>query len=117
MFGFVRTLAVSNLRAQHAPFITATDASTGWLAAVRADAPQAVVAEVSRRGLRKGRWAKLLPPRQARRRANGSLAPEDELPAESFDARSLWVLLARTLVLKNGGGNRCSGLSTSTSWS
>ncbi|CAK9021478.1 unnamed protein product [Durusdinium trenchii] len=48
------SLAVSNLRAQHTPFITATDASTGWLA-----------------------W----------RRANGSLAPEDELPAESFDAR------------------------------
>ena len=43
------SLAVSNLRAQHTPFITATDASTGWLAAVRADAPQAIC-----RGIKKG---------------------------------------------------------------
>ena len=90
-------LAVANLRAQFAPFITATDASNDWLAAVRAPVPPSIVAEVGRRGLRKGRWTKLLPPAKAWQRAGGWLDPAEELPDDSFDARPLWVLLARCL--------------------
>ena len=90
-------LAVSNLRAQFAPFVTATDASNDWLAAVRAPMPLPIVSEVGRRGLRKGRWTKLLPPSKAWQRAGGRLDPADELPDDCFDARPLWVLLARCL--------------------
>lgn len=88
-------LAAANLRAQYTPFITATDASNHWLAAVRASVPQSIVSEAARRGLRKGRWSKLLPPHKAWRRAAGVLDETEELPEDCFDARPLWVTLAR----------------------
>ena len=90
-------LATTNLRARFQPFITSTDASSGWLAAVRAQAPLAIVSEVARRGLRKGRWSKLLPSHQAWLRSHGILDPGDELPGDTYDARPIWVLLARCL--------------------
>lgn len=90
-------LATTNLRAQYQPFSTSTDASSGWLAAVRASVPRAIVAEVARRGLRKGRWSKLLPAHQAWLRSHGLLGESEELPGDAYDARPIWVLLARCL--------------------
>ena len=91
-------LSVCNLRAQYEPFVTSTDASLDWMAAVRAPAPLTLVSEVARRGLRKGRWTRLLPADKAWLRAHGALGPDSELPGgDSFDARPVWLLLARGL--------------------
>lgn len=65
---------------------------------MRASAPLPIVREACRCGLRKGKWAKLLPPDQAWLRSHELLNPLQELPdGEAYDARPLWLVLARGL--------------------
>lgn len=96
------SLAVVNLRARAAPFISATDASGSWMAGVRAEIPEAVSAEVFRHVIRKGVWSKLLPPMAARDRMHGVLAEEDELPnsEDQYNSHPLWSTLARSLTYR-----------------
>ena len=68
------TLAVVNLRAPFGSFVSATDASRRAIAAVRAPLPSRAVAELSRHTLRKGIWARLLPPGRALLREHGLLS-------------------------------------------
>eukprot|EP00438_Fugacium_kawagutii_P003588 Skav221596 [mRNA] locus=scaffold1698:358778:363001:+ [translate_table: standard] len=89
-----------NLKAQFAPFISATDASMDWLAAVRAPIASQLAQEFSRRSLRKGIWSRLLPPGKAWLHSHGNLDPEDEVPDEKYDTHPLWSLLARSLSYK-----------------
>ena len=80
-------------------FLTATDSSNDWMAAVRAPLAAELVGESSRRSLKKGAWSRLLPPHKAWLRANGRLDRSDELPDpdQVFDAHPLWVVLAKSL--------------------
>ena len=90
-------LAVADLRAQFLPFIGATDASGEWMAAVRAPVSQKVVQEVSRFSLKKGNWAKLLPPEKAWLRLHSRLEPGEELPGDSYNTHPLWTTMASCL--------------------
>ena len=92
------TLAVVNLRAPFGSFVSATDASRRAIAAVRAPLPSRAVAELSRHTLRKGIWARLLPPGRALLREHGLLNAEDEVPDEKYRTHPLWETLARSLV-------------------
>ena len=89
------SLAVVNLRAAFADFVSATDSSSSVMAGVRASVPVGVTSEVSRHCLRKGLWSKLLPPGQALLREHGVLPREDEMPEDSFSYHPLWDVLAR----------------------
>ena len=93
------SLAVVNLRASYAPFVCATDASMGWMAAVRAPLPEKICRELGRHTIRKGVWAKLLPPHAAWCRSHGILPAEEELPEgeEPYTVHPLWEVIARTL--------------------
>ena len=93
-------LASADIRAQFLPFVGATDASGDWLAAVRADLDISVVQEVSRYSLKKGNWAKLLPPEKAWLRLHSSLDPAEELPGEVYNTHPLWTTLASCLEYK-----------------
>ena len=62
-------LATADLRAEFLPMISATDASSDCLGAVRATLPVRCTAEFSRFSLRKGTWSRLLPPGRAELRA------------------------------------------------
>ena len=85
------------MRARFLPFVTATDASSTWMAAVRADLDEKVIQECSRHSLKKGNWSRLLPPDKAWMRSHGILKPEDELPEETYNTHPLWTLLANSL--------------------
>ena len=91
-------LCVADLRAQVAEAMFATDASDDRIAAVRADLPCRVAAEVYRHALQKGAWSRLLSEPQAWFKAKGLLEAEDELPGEeAFTPHPLWRILARSL--------------------
>lgn len=95
-------LAVVNLRARAAPFVSATDASGSWMAGVRAEVPEAVSMELFRHVIRKGVWSKLLPPTAARDRMHGELREEDELPnpEDQYTSHPLWSAMARSLTYR-----------------
>lgn len=96
-FVVLSSLSVVNLRAHFSDFVCATDASTGWMAAVRASLPSRVVQELSRHCLRKGVWTKLLSPEAEWRRAHDLLPEDEELPDFVFSVHPLWEVLARSL--------------------
>ena len=96
-FVTLASLSVVNLRAAYADFVAATDASTGWLAAVRAKVPPAIVQELSRHCLRKGVWSRLLPVASEWKRAHGVLPEDEELPDHVFTVHPFWELMARGL--------------------
>lgn len=93
------SLAVVNLRAVFAPFVCATDASMGWMAAVRSPLPPKICQELSRHTIRKGLWSRLLNPNAALQRSHGQLAAEDEVPEdeEPYSMHPFWEILARSL--------------------
>eukprot|EP00435_Cladocopium_sp_Y103_P050506 s1798_g15.t1 len=91
------TLAVVNLRADFAPFVSATDSSGSTIAAVRACEPRLVAKEAARHCVRKGVWTKLLQPGKALLRMHGLLDPDDEMPEEGYRTHPLWEILARGL--------------------
>ena len=93
------TLAVVNLRAEFADFVIATDASSSWMAAVIAELSAGINRELSRHCLKKGIWAKLLPPGRALLREPGMPAETDEVPEleEMFRSHPLWDVLARSV--------------------
>ena len=90
-------LAVGDLRAGFLPMVSATDASSGAMAAVSAFLPAPVVKECARYALKKGTWSRLLPPGRAELRKLQLLSPEDELPGDALTCHPLWSLLARGL--------------------
>eukprot|EP00438_Fugacium_kawagutii_P016438 Skav226419 [mRNA] locus=scaffold4012:34984:39191:- [translate_table: standard] len=90
-------LACTNLRAQYLGKIVATDSSLEMMAGVHGEVPVSIATEVGRRSLKRGVWARLLPPGQAWMRAHGQLAPEDELPEDCYQVHPLWSLLARSV--------------------
>ena len=75
-------LAVVNLRAKHADFVVATDASCDTLAAVRADVAPTIAQELARHSLRKGNWSRMLTPLKAWSKEHGLLDPAEELHGE-----------------------------------
>lgn len=92
-------LAATNLKAQVAPRITATDASNWGEAAVTAAVPSQVANELYRHVLRKSVWVRLLRPSAAWMRSHGVLPAEEELPGEEecFRSNPLWQVLAEGL--------------------
>ena len=90
-------LAVADLKSQFLPFVVATDASSTWMAAVRADLDVKVVEECSRHSLKKGNWSQLLPTAKAWLKSHDMLDPEDEMPEEGYNTHPLWTTLASSL--------------------
>eukprot|EP00435_Cladocopium_sp_Y103_P038687 s964_g10.t1 len=91
------SLAVVNLRASYAPFVSATDSSGDVIAAVRAPIDPLVAEEVARHTLKKGIWTKLLPPGRALLRMHGILDAEEETPEDGYRTHPLWEVMARSL--------------------
>ena len=91
------SLAVVNLRADFAKFVCATDSSGSVMAGVRAAIPRRVSQELARHCIRKGVWAKLLPPGKALLRMHGLLDPSEETPEDGFRTNPLWEVVARGL--------------------
>ena len=90
-------LACVNLRAEPVDFLIATDSSLDWTAGVSARLPRTLSAEVMRRSLKRGVWAKLLPPHKAWLREHALLGEVDQLPDSSYSSHPLWNLLATGL--------------------
>ena len=90
-------LATADLRADFLPMISATDASSDCLGAVRATLPAKCTAEFARFSLKKGTWSRLLPPGRAELRAKALLEPDEELPGVGITSHPLWSILARSL--------------------
>ena len=93
-------LAVVNLRAKHANFVVATDASCDTLAAVRADVTPLMAQELARHSLKKGNWSRLLSPMKAWSKEHGMLDPREELHGEEdevYVTHPLWEVVARGL--------------------
>ncbi|CAE7384983.1 unnamed protein product [Symbiodinium sp. KB8] len=89
-------LAVVDLRAQPLDSIIATDASSGWQAAVSAPVSSEVVAEFQRHSVQRGAWSKLLPPPAAWLKEHNLLEAESELPGDMvFTAHPVAVAAAR----------------------
>ena len=89
-----------NLRAKHADFVVATDASCDTLAAVRADVAPTISQELARHGLRKGNWSRMLTPLKAWSKEHGLLDPAEELHGdddEVYATHPLWEVVARAL--------------------
>lgn len=93
-------LAVTDLRAEFLPMVGASDASSSWMAAVRAPLDPVLAQEFSRHSLKRSNWSKLLPPGKAWLREHGLLDAKDELPDEVYDSHPLWCLLANCLEYK-----------------
>ena len=95
-------LAVVNLRANFADYVTATDASCECIAAVRAPVSKAFSKELSRHTLRKGNWSKLLPPSKAWAREHEFLPAGEELPddIEEYKVHPLWEIVSRCLTYR-----------------
>ena len=95
-------LAVSNLRSAAPDRIYASDASSWGEAAVYADVPPMVGAELMRHSLRKSIWVKLLAPAAAWERTHGLLEAALEVPNEEdvYQSNPLWESLARCLKYK-----------------
>ncbi|OLQ14910.1 hypothetical protein AK812_SmicGene905 [Symbiodinium microadriaticum] len=94
-FVFLGPLCSVNLRAQIDNTVTATDASSGWQAAVRAEVPAAVAQEAYRHSVQKGTWTRLLSQPGAWLKDHGLLDVESELPGgDVFVALPLYVGLA-----------------------
>ena len=79
----VAPLAVSNLRAEAAPWVDAVDASNWGTGHVQAPASPELTQELSRHCLTKGSWTRLLSPFKSWERERGRLAPGEELPEGS----------------------------------
>ena len=73
-------LAVSNPRADVAPWLGATDASNWGVAHVRADVPPEVAGELYRFTEQRGKWTRILPSSKRWLRGHGLLDPELEMP-------------------------------------
>lgn len=97
-------LCVVNLRAHFAPFVSATDASLEWMAAVRAPLAPVLAEEFARKSLKKGTWTQLLPSGKAWLRSQGILPEFEELPEGTFDCHPVWTLLARALPYEESYG-------------
>ena len=69
-------LAVSNLRADVAPRLDATDASNGGVAHVRADVPPKVAGELYHFTEQRGKWTRILPSSKRWLRGHRLLDPE-----------------------------------------
>ena len=95
-------VAVSNLRSTAPDRIYASDASSWGEAAVYADVPPMVGAELMRHSLRKSIWVKLLAPAAAWERTHGLLEAALEVPNEEdvYQSNPLWESLARCLKYK-----------------
>eukprot|EP00435_Cladocopium_sp_Y103_P058652 s418_g20.t1 len=91
------SLAVVNLRAPFSTLISATDASMSGMGSVRCHVPMPVARELSRHCLRKGNWAKLLPPGKAWLRQHDMLEAEDEMPDKHYVCHPFWEVIARGL--------------------
>eukprot|EP00435_Cladocopium_sp_Y103_P020708 s2227_g5.t1 len=87
-------LAATDLRCPFSPFLIASDASLGAMAAVRAEIPWDVSRELCRTSLSKGRWTTLLSPFQSWKRDHEMLAEEDEVD-EPYAVHPFWELCAR----------------------
>ena len=95
-------LAATNLRAEVAPFVAASDASNWGEAGVVARVDWRISSELYRHVLRKSVWTKLLNPGAAWERSHGLLDPLLELPdpEQSYSFNPLWTVLARSLTYK-----------------
>lgn len=97
----VSPLCVADLRAPVLEAIYATDASDDRIAAVEADMPTKVAAEVYRFSLQKGTWARLLSDPQAWFKSKQMLDEGSELPGEeAFTPHPVWRVLARSLTYR-----------------
>ena len=89
-------MAMVNLRAEYADFLSATDASLTGLAGVKTKISPEFSQELCRYSLRKSTWATLLPPGKSWQKAKGLLDPSEELAdGDCYQVHPLWELCAR----------------------
>ena len=93
-------LAVVNLRAGFADFLSATDASLDGIAAVRGAISASLAEELCRHSLRKSSWSTLLPPHKSWQKSHGILDPSDEVEGEAYQVHPLWEVCARAVKYK-----------------
>ncbi|CAE7244559.1 unnamed protein product [Symbiodinium microadriaticum] len=86
-----------DLRAEGAPLLLCTDASSTREASAVARISEACSVELTRHGLQRGLWCKLLSPLQALLRERGELDDEDGVEADqSYDSHPVWETLCRS---------------------
>ena len=86
-----------DLRAPAAPILLTTDASSTAEASASAFLPAPFSLELTRHGLQRGLWARLLSPAQAYLREHGELEEGQGMPEESYSSHPLWEELCSAL--------------------
>ncbi|CAE7900312.1 unnamed protein product, partial [Symbiodinium microadriaticum] len=86
-----------DLRAVGAPILLTTDASSSAEASAATHVPSRLSLELSRHGLQRGLWAKLLSPAQAYLRERGELEEGEGMPDECYVSHPVWEELCTAL--------------------
>ena len=92
-------ICVTNLKADLAERVCATDSSNWGEAAAVAVLPMPIAVELYRLSLRRSLWVRLLAPSRAWLRGHGVLDPDEEVPAgvERYHSHPLWQTMAECL--------------------
>ena len=97
-----------DLRAEGAPLVLCADASSTREASAVASISKACSIELTRHGLQRGLWCKLLSPLQAYLRERGELDDDDVEADQSYDSHPVWETLCRSQRFKVFGPVRSS---------
>ncbi|CAE6927060.1 unnamed protein product [Symbiodinium sp. CCMP2592] len=92
-----------DLRAPAAPVLLTTDASSTAEAGAAALVPEGFSLEITRHGLQRGLWARLLSPAQAYLNERGELPESQELPETVYVSHPLWEELCSSLQFQQLG--------------
>ncbi|CAE7264901.1 unnamed protein product [Symbiodinium sp. CCMP2592] len=92
-----------DLRAPAAPVLLTTDASSTAEASAAVQVPERFSLEMTRHGLQRGLWARLLSPAQADLRERGELSDSQELPEAVYVSHPLWEEVCSSLQFQQLG--------------
>ena len=92
-----------DIRAPGAPFILTTDASSTAEAGAVTTIPSDLSVELSRHGLQRGLWSRLLSPAQAFLQERGDLEEEQALPGECYSSHPVWEEVCCALPFRQFG--------------
>ncbi|CAE7248000.1 unnamed protein product [Symbiodinium sp. CCMP2592] len=92
-----------DLRAPAAPVLLTTDASSTAEASAAVQVPERFSLEMTRHGLQRGLWARLLSPAQAYLRERGELSESQELPEAVYVSHPLWEEVCSSLQFQQLG--------------
>ena len=92
-----------DIRAPGAPLVLTTDASSTAEAGAVAEIPSDLSIELSRHGLQRGLWSRLLSPAQAFLQERGELEECQALPGEAYTSHPLWEEVCCALQFRQFG--------------